>query len=44
MKLIDSPGLRKKIGEKGYKKLQKNYTKEIIGEKYRRFYDKILGL
>jgi glycosyltransferase involved in cell wall biosynthesis len=44
IKLIDSPGLRKKIGEKGYKKLQKNYTKEIIGEKYRRFYDKIVGL
>ena len=44
IKLIDSPGLRKKIGEKGYKKLQKNYTKEIIGEKYRQFYDKILGL
>jgi glycosyltransferase involved in cell wall biosynthesis len=44
IKLIDDPGLRKKIGEKGYKKLQKNYTKEIIGEKYRNFYDKIIGL
>ena len=44
IRLIDGPGLRKKIGEKGYKELQKNYTKEIIGEKYRQFYDKILGL
>lgn len=44
IKLIGDPGLRKKIGEKGYKKLQKNYTKEIIGEKYRNFYDKIIGL
>lgn len=41
IRLIDDPGLRKKIGEKGYKKLQKNYTKEIIGEKYRKFYKKI---
>jgi glycosyltransferase involved in cell wall biosynthesis len=44
MRLIDDPDVRKKIGEKGYKKLQKNYTKEIIGEKYRNFYDKIVGL
>jgi len=44
IKLIADPGLRKKIGEKGWQKLQKNYTKEIIGEKYRQFYDKIVGL
>jgi len=44
IKLIDDPGLRKKIGEKGWQKMQKNYTKEIIGEKYREFYDKIVGL
>jgi glycosyltransferase involved in cell wall biosynthesis len=41
--LIENPGLRKNAGEKGWEKLQKNYTKEIIGEKYRRFYDKILS-
>jgi glycosyltransferase involved in cell wall biosynthesis len=44
IRLIDDPGLRKKIGEKGWQKLQKNYTQEIIGEKYREFYDKIVGL
>ncbi len=44
IKLIDDPGLRKKIGENGWQKLQKNYTKEIIGEKYREFYDIIASL
>jgi glycosyltransferase involved in cell wall biosynthesis len=44
IRLIDDPSLRKKIGEKSWQKLQKNYTKEIIGEKYRNFYDKIVGL
>jgi glycosyltransferase involved in cell wall biosynthesis len=44
IRLIDNPGLRKKIGEKGLQKIQKNYTKEIIGERYREFYDKIIGL
>ncbi len=44
IRLIDDPGLRKKIGEEGWQKLQKNYTKKIIGEKYRQFYDKIVGL
>jgi glycosyltransferase involved in cell wall biosynthesis len=44
IRLIENPNLRKKVGEKGWQKLQKNYTKEIIGEKYRNFYDKIIGL
>lgn len=44
IRLIDHPRLRKKVGENGYKKLQKNYTAEIIGERYRNFYDKIVGL
>jgi glycosyltransferase involved in cell wall biosynthesis len=43
IRLIDDPSLRKKIGEKGWQKLRKKYTKEIIGEKYRNFYDKIVG-
>jgi glycosyltransferase involved in cell wall biosynthesis len=44
IRLIDDPGLRKKLGEKGWQKLQENYTQEIIGKKYREFYDKIVGL
>jgi len=44
IRLIENPNLGKKAGEKGWQKLQKNYTKEIIGEKYRNFYDKIIGL
>jgi len=41
--LIENPHLRKKIGEQGWKKLEKNYTKEIIGKKYREFYGKIVN-
>jgi glycosyltransferase involved in cell wall biosynthesis len=43
IRLIENPGLRKKVGENGYKKLKENYTKEIIGKKFRDFYDKILS-
>lgn len=43
IRLIDNPDLRKKTGENGYKKLKENYTKEIIGKKYRDFYDKIVS-
>jgi len=42
-RLIENPHLRKKIGEQGWKKLEKNYTKEIIGKKYREFYGKIVN-
>jgi glycosyltransferase involved in cell wall biosynthesis len=38
IRLIENPQLRKAIGEKGRQKLEKNYTKEIIGKKYREFY------
>lgn len=44
IRLIDAPDLRKKIGEKGWQELHKNYTKEKIGERYREFYDKIVNL
>jgi hypothetical protein len=42
--IVPSASLRKKVGERGWQKLGENYTKEIIGRKYRKFYDKIIGL
>lgn len=44
IRLFEDPDLRKKTGEKGWQKLNKNYTRQIIGEKYSDFYDKIVGL
>jgi len=43
IRLLESPELRKTSGLAGYEKLIKNYSKEIIGNKYRHFYDKIVG-
>jgi glycosyltransferase involved in cell wall biosynthesis len=42
VRLIENPDLRKKAGENGHRKLKENYTREIIGKKYRDFYDKIV--
>ena len=41
IRLIENPGLRKSAGEKGYEKLKKNFTKEIIGEKYRKLIQRV---
>jgi glycosyltransferase involved in cell wall biosynthesis len=43
IRLIREPALRESIGTAGYEKFKKNYTSSIIGNKYRRFYDKILA-
>ena len=44
IRLIENPQLRKELGEKGRQKLEKNYTREIVGKKYREFYGKIVCL
>lgn len=44
VKLLLDPELKSHLGETGFEKLKKNYTKKIIGEKYRHFYDKIMYL
>lgn len=44
IRLIEDPNLRKKAGEKGYEQVKKKFTKEIIGKKYRDFYDKIVKI
>jgi glycosyltransferase involved in cell wall biosynthesis len=40
IRLIENPRLRQELGEKGRQKLEKNYTREIVGKKYREFYKK----
>jgi len=42
--LLKDPELRTQVGQKGHEKLKKNFTKAIIGEQYRQFYDKIMHL
>ncbi|UCH97394.1 MAG: glycosyltransferase family 4 protein [Candidatus Aminicenantes bacterium] len=41
-RLIENPGLRKEIGEKGFQTLKKNYSQEMVGKKYREFYKKFM--
>jgi glycosyltransferase involved in cell wall biosynthesis len=36
-RLIEKPHLGKKLGENGFKHLKNNYTREIVGQKYRNF-------
>lgn len=44
IRLLENPDLRKKAGENGYRKLKENYTKDIIGKKYREFYNRIIKM
>jgi glycosyltransferase involved in cell wall biosynthesis len=41
IRLIEDPPLRKELGDQGRQKLEKNYTREIVGKKYREFLERV---
>ncbi|MDQ1349737.1 MAG: hypothetical protein QG657_38 [Acidobacteriota bacterium] len=41
--LIADPGLRKKLGDKGFEKLTKNYSRRVVGKQYHDFYREVLS-
>lgn len=41
--LIADPGLRKKLGDKGFEKLTNKYSRQVVGKQYHDFYREVLG-
>lgn len=41
--LLREPRLRKLLGENGFAKLEKTYSREVVGKQYHEFYREVLG-